>query len=371
MCKKLDPWKFTSDNYSIVWRSPESTTHYYTFDDDPEDRQFDFNGICVNQNLVCACWDNKDCRDMAMTPHMITVHVTICREEWNYMRGRDLMMNETFQLPVDSILRNHLIVFSEHVTSPRYISAIKIKIAIPINNQPSIEAYYCDPDGDVHDVEKTLLGENTKYDLNQKQRELNDLASDIEAIRKIRAIIPKMDGYWKDYVQEIYPDLYDSFEKTLLKSMEIIKSSADSAASASDLAGKKKSARELIMPEVNVDILCMVSYGMVIYNREIARFTDSECEAVLEAMNSVTPEDFEEMKLIKKENEKINSADDKVLSELREETKDNPLFNYNNYEPQGHTVPGWAVDNTKEGFAQVKPEYKDLFPDKKTDNVIE
>lgn len=290
MCnKKLDPWKFTRDNYSIVWESPDTTTHYIPTYDEPDNEEFDFSGTCVTKHYVCGCWDNKECRDMAMIPHMITVHVTMCRQDHPYSLSRSLLMNQTFQIPIDDILRNQLLIFSDVVTSPCYISAIRIKIAIPNNSLPTIEAVYCDPDGDVNPVEETGFGEIANAEDTRIWKELKELASDIEAIRKVRAIIPRMDSYWKDYVEYMYPDLYDSFEKVLLNSMDIIK---NSAASAMDSA-KKLSAREHIMPQCNPEILDMVAQGMGIYQKEIDKCDDSQCEAIAESM-SITVNSSEE-----------------------------------------------------------------------------
>lgn len=283
--KMLNPWKFTRDNYSIVWQSPDTTTRYIPTDDEPDNEEFNFSGTCVTKHYVCACWDNEDTRNMAMVPCMITVHVTMCRQDHPYSLSRNLLMNQTFQIPIDNILRNQLVIFSDEVTSPRYISAIRIKIAIPNNSLPTIEAIYCDPDGDVHDVEETGFGEIAKDEDARIWKELKELASDIDAIRKVRTIIPRMDSYWKDYVEYMYPELYDSFEKELLKSMAIIKNSAMSAADAATMATKAMSSRDRIQPQCNPEILDMVAQGMCIYKKEIDKFDDSQCEAIAESLN--------------------------------------------------------------------------------------
>lgn len=367
MCEKqLPEWKFTRDNYSIVWQGPKTMHLYYPMDDDNEDESFPFIGNVVDQSIVCACWDNKNSKDMGMVPSMINVHITICKQIHNYSVSRGLITEGNFSILIDNILRNQLLSFGEAVTSPRYVKAINIKIAIPNDNIPIINARYIDQDGDPWDFEELAIDEIRKDEAHRMAKYLVDLAGDINAIRKIRNIIPGMDGYWKDYVQEEYPDAYDPFEKKLLETMRHIKE--DAAVSVEP--AKPKTSREKLKSIYNNDILNMVVEGMIIRDKEIDKFTDSECDIVAESLDEATCKEkakptHDEDCTPPEDSEKSSREfeEEKIAHLLKEETENNPCFNFNNYKP-GSTVPGLALDNSKEGFAQVKPEYKDLF-DKK------
>lgn len=392
MCEKqLPEWKFTRDNYSIVWQGPKTMHLYYPMDDDEEDESFPFIGNVVDQSIVCACWDNKNSKDMGLVPAMINVHITICKQIHNYSVSRGLITEGNFSILIDNILRNQLLSFGETVTSPRYVKAINIKIAIPNDNIPIINARYIDQDGDPWDFEELAIDEIRKDEAHRMAKYLVDLAGDINAIRKIRNIIPGMDGYWKDYVQEEYPDVYDPFEKKLLETMRHIKE--DAAVSAEP--AKPKTSREKLKSIYNNDILNMVVEGMIIRDKEIDKFSDSECDIVAESLGNATCKDIYESGSISASNREVTLVCDetpgkekakpthdedctppedsekssrefeeaKIAHLLKKETESNPCFNFKNYKP-GNSVPGWALDNSKEGFAQVKPEYKDLF-DKK------
>ena len=144
MCEKqLPEWKFTRDNYSIVWQRPVTMCPYNPIDDD-EDEGFPFIGNVVDQHIVCACWDNENTKDMGMVPAMINVHITICKQIHNYSISRDLIKDENFSILIDNILRNQLLSFGERITSHRYISYIIIKIAIPNDSMPIISDWYND-----------------------------------------------------------------------------------------------------------------------------------------------------------------------------------------------------------------------------------
>ena len=90
-----------------------------------------------------------------------------------------------------------------------------------------------------------------------------------------------MDGYWKDYVQEVYPDAYDPFEKKLLETMSHIKGTAVVAID----AAKPKTNREKLKSIYNADILNMVAEGMKLRNKEIDKLTDEECDIVAESIS--------------------------------------------------------------------------------------
>lgn len=280
MCEKqLPEWKFTRDNYSIVWQGPVTMCHYNPIDDE-EDEGFPFIGNVVDQHIVCACWDDENRKDMGMIPAMVNVHITICKQIHNYSISRDLIKDENFSILIDNILRNQLLSFGERITSPRYISSIIIKIAIPNDSMPIISAWYIDHDGNPCDFEELAINEIKKDEAHRMAKYLVDLAGDIDAIRKIRNIIPGMDGYWKDYVQKKYPDAYDPFEKKLLETMSHIKEDAVVAEEPS----KPKTSREKLKSIYNNDILKMVVEGMIIRDKQIDTFTDSECDIVAESL---------------------------------------------------------------------------------------
>lgn len=287
MCdKQLPEWKFTRNNYNIVWRGPASTCNYNPIlEDEEEGEGFPFIGKVVDQHFVCACWDNEESKNMGMVPSMIHVHVTICRQLLTNITARELMKDETFGIPIDAILRNHLMAFGDMagraVTSPIYIKSITVKIGIPNTGLPIIEAKYFDQDGDGWDFEELAIEEIRKDEANRMGNYLTDLAGEIDAIRKIQAIIPKMDSYWKDYVQEVYPDAYDPFEKKLLETMSHIKETAVVAIDAS----KPKTSREKLKTSFNADILNMVTEGMKLRNKEIDKLTDEECDIVAESIS--------------------------------------------------------------------------------------
>lgn len=284
MCEKqLPEWKFTRDNYSIVWQGPVTMCHYNPIDDDDEDEGFPFIGNVVDQHIVCACWDNENSKDMGMIPAMINVHITICKQIHNYSISRDLINDGNFSILIDNILRNQLLSFGENITSPRYISSIIIKIAIPNDSMPIISAWYIDRDGNPLDFEELAINEIKKDEAHHMAKYLVDLAGDINAIRKIRNIIPGMDGYWKDYVQEEYPDAYDPFEKKLLETMRHIKEDAVVA----EEPAKPKTSREKLKSIYNNDILKMVVEGMIIRDKQIDTFTDSECDIVAESLEKI------------------------------------------------------------------------------------
>lgn len=285
MCEKqLPEWKFTRSNYSIVWQGPVTMLHYNPIDDDEEDEGFPFIGNVVDQHIVCACWDNENSKDMGMVPAMINVHITICKQIHNYSISRDLITEGNFSILIDNILRNQLLSFGENITSPRYISSIIIKIAIPNDRMPIINARYIDQDGDPWDFEELAINEIKKDEAHHMAKYLVELAGDINAIRKIRNIIPGMDGYWKDYVQENYPDAYDPFEKKLLETMRHIKEDAVVAEDAT----KPKTSREKIKSIYNTDILNMVVEGMIIRDKQIDKFSDSECGIVAESLEKIS-----------------------------------------------------------------------------------
>lgn len=291
MCEKqLPEWKFTRDNYSIVWRGPAAMHLYYPMDDDGEEESFPFIGNVVDQSIVCACWDNKNSKDMGLVPSMINVHITICKQIHNYSVSRGLITEGNFSILIDNILRNQLLSFGETVTSPRYVKAINIKISIPNDNIPIINARYIDQDGDPLDFEELAIDEIRKDEAHRMAKYLVDLAGDINAIRKIRNIIPGMDGYWKDYVQEEYPDAYDPFEKKLLETMRHIKE--DAAVSVEP--AKPKTSREKLKSIYNNDILNMVVEGMIIRDKEIDKLSDSECDIVAESLDEATCKDIYE-----------------------------------------------------------------------------
>lgn len=289
MCdKQLPEWKFTRNNYSIVWRGPANTCNYNpAFEDEEEGEGFPFVGKVVDQHFVCTCWDSEESKNMGMVPSTIHVHVTICRQMMTNSIARELMKDETFGIPIDTILRNHLIIFGHNVTSPRYVKSIIVKIAIPNDDLPTIEAKYFDPDGDSWDFEELAIEEIRKTEANRTGNYLADLAGEIDAIRKIRAIIPNMDSYWKDYVQEVYPDAYDHFERKLLETMRDIKEGAAVAAAAED-ATKPKTSREKLKSIYNTDILNMVTEGMKLHDREIDKLTDEECDLVAEGIGQTS-----------------------------------------------------------------------------------
>lgn len=306
--KKL--WKFTTNNYSIVWQGPVTTSMYYPQDDDPEDQQFAFTGICVDRRVMAACWYDDEAMHMGIVPSMIPIHFTICRQAPAISATRDLTMNESFQIPMDNILVNHILEFDNIITRPYQIKLIKIKIGIPNDDLPTIDAIYCDQDGDTYEIQKTLLGKMWEAEHKRIRSALIGLASDIDSIRAIQRIIPKMDGYWKDYVEEMYPDEYDSFEKALLNSLSTIRNSASRAANIA--VEKKATPRELIMPEWNIEILEMVVEGMAIYEKSIKGLSDDQCEAIWESMSSITPEDVAAVDRIRQENAK-KTRDEKVF----------------------------------------------------------
>ncbi len=287
MCDKhLPEWKFARDNYNIMWTGPASTCNYNPIlEDEEEGEGFPFIGKVVDQHFVCACWDSEDSKNMGMVPSMIHVHVTICRQLLTDITARVLMKDETFTIPIDTILRNHLLAFGDMagrvVTSPSYIKSIIIKIGIPNSGLPTIEAKYFDQDGDGWDFEELAIEEIRKDEANRMGNYLVDLAGEIDAIRKIQEIIPKMDGYWKDYVQEVYPDAYDPFEKKLLETMSHIKGTAVVAID----AAKPKTNREKLKSIYNADILNMVAEGMKLRNKEIDKLTDEECDIVAESIS--------------------------------------------------------------------------------------
>ena len=287
MCDKhLPEWKFTRNNYSIVWRGPANTCNYNPMlEDEEEGEGFPFVGKVVDQHFVCACWNSEDSKNMGMVPSMIHVHVTICRQASTNSIARELLKDETFGIPIDTILRNHLITFGDMagrtVTSPIAIKSIIVKIAIPSNGLPTVEAKYFDQDGDGWDFEELATEEIRKDEACRMGNYLADLAGEIDAIRKIRAIIPKMDSYWKDYVQEVYPDAYDRFERKLLETMRTIK---EGAAVAEDMT-KPKTNREKLKSIYNVDILSMVAEGMKLHDKEIDKLTDEECDIVAESIS--------------------------------------------------------------------------------------
>lgn len=286
MCdKSVSEWKFTRNNYNIVWSGPAETCYYNPIIEDEEEGEgFPFIGKVVNQHFVCACWDTEDSKNMGMVPSMIHVHVTICRQLLTNITARELMKDETFGIPIDTILRNHLTAFGDMagrtVTSPRYIESIIVKIGIPNDGIPTIKAKYFDKDGDGWDFEELAIEEIRKDEACRTGNYLVDLAGEIDAIRKIQEIIPKMDSYWKDYVQEVYPDAYDPFEKKLLETMSHIKGTAVVAID----AAKPKTSREKLKSIYNVDILNMVTGGMKLHDKEIDKLTDEECDIVAESL---------------------------------------------------------------------------------------
>lgn len=287
MCDKhLPEWRFTRNNYSIMWQGPANTCNYNpVIEDEEEGEGFPFIGKVVDQHFVCACWDSEESKNMGMVPSMIHVHVTICRQMLADITARVLMKDETFTIPIDAILRNHLITFGDMagraVTSPHVIESIIVKIGIPNNGLPTIDAKYFDKDGDGWDFEELAIEEIRKTEVNRMENHLADLAGEIDAIRKIRAIIPKMDSYWKDYVQEVYPDAYDRFERKLLETMRDIK---EGAAVAEDTS-KPKTSREKLKSIYNTDILSMVIEGMKLNDKEIDKLTDEECDIVAESIS--------------------------------------------------------------------------------------
>ena len=283
MCdKSLPEWKFTRTNYSIVWRGPANTCNYNPIlEDEEEGEGFPFIGKVVDQHFVCACWDNEDSKNMGMVPSMIHVHVTICRQLLTDINARELMKDETFGIPIDTILRNHLSIFVSDVTSPCAIKSIIVKIGVPNNGLPTIDAKYFDQNCNACDFEELAIEEIRKTEACRMGNYLADLAGEIDAIRKIRAIIPKMDSYWKDYVQEVYPDAYDRFERKLLETMRTIK---EGAAVAEDMT-KPKTNREKLKSIYNVDILSMVAEGMKLHDKEIDKLTDEECDIVAESIS--------------------------------------------------------------------------------------
>lgn len=286
MCKEIAPWRFTRKNYSIMWSGPANTCNYNpVIEDEEEGEGFPFIGKVVDQHFVCACWDNEESKNMGMVPSMIHVHVTICRQLLADITARELMKDETFAIPIDAILRNHLITFGDMVghvvTSPRAIESIIVKIGVPNNGLPTIDAKYFDKDGDGWDFEELAIEEIRKTEANRMGNYLADLAGEIDAIRKIRAIIPNMDSYWKDYVQEVYPDAYDRFERKLLETMRGIK---EGAAVAGDTS-KPKTSREKLKSIYNTDILNMVTEGMKLRDKEIDKLTDEECDIVAESIS--------------------------------------------------------------------------------------
>lgn len=287
MCEKqLPEWKFTRDNYSIVWQGPAQMYRYNPIDDEDENESFPFIGNVVDKRIVCACWDNEDAKNAGFVPAMIDVHITICKQIHNYSVSRDLITEGNFSILIDNILRNQLLSFGETVTTPRYVKAINIKIAIPNDHMPIINARYIDQDGDpwVFEDEELAINEIKKDEANRMAKYLVELAGDIDAIRKIRSIIPGMDGYWKDYVQEEYPDVYDPFEKKLLETMNHIKGTAVVAMD----PAKPKTSREKLKSIYNNDILRMVVEGMIIRDKEIDKFSDSECDAVAESLEKIS-----------------------------------------------------------------------------------
>ena len=285
MCeKKLPEWKFTRDNYNIVWRGPAAMYRYNpVIDDDDENESFPFIGNVVDQRIACACWDNEDAQNAGFVPAMIDVHITICKQIHNYNVSRDLITDGHFSILIDNILRNQLLSFSETITSPRYVKSITVKIGIPNDSMPIINAKYVDRNGDTCEFEELAITEIRKDEACHKVKYLVDLAGDINAIRKIRSIIPGMDGYWKDYVQEMYPDAYDGFERKFLETMNHIKEDAVIA----EEPAKPKTSREKLKSIYNNDILHMVVEGMIIHDNEIDKLTDSECDIVAEGIGLI------------------------------------------------------------------------------------
>lgn len=377
MRKKIAPWKFTADNYSIIWQGPVTTSLNHPEDDYWEDPQFDFMGTCVDQHVMTACWISDESKAMGMVPDMIPIHFTICREVPVSSTARDLIMNESFQIPMANILQNHLMVIDDTVTGPSYIKAIKIKIAIPNNALPSMEASYCDPDGGVHDIQETIVNDTWEAEHKRIRTSLIDLATNVNAVAAIRSIIPEMDLYWKAYVRQMYPSEYEIFEANLGDCIQEIKAGRATSAESTNTY------HDLIKPRYNSEILTMVSEGMGIIGHQLSSLDEATCKDIYESGNLNAAN--REVTLVcdeipGKEKAKPNHDDDyippedsekgsreseemKIAQPLKEETEDNPCFNFNNYKP-GNTVPGWALDNTKAGFAQVKPEYKEFF-DKK------
>lgn len=407
MCKKMTPWKFTSDNYSIVWQGPATTTLYHPSDDYEEERQFEFMGTCVDQHVMAACWRTDDAKSMGMVPSMIPIHFTICREVPTFSTARVLMMNESFQIPMAEILQTQLMVIDETVSDPCHIKAIKIKIAIPNNELPSMDAVYCDPDGEVHEIQETIVDNTWAHERKRVCIALIDLATDVDAVAAIRSIIPNMDVFWKAYVEQMYPSDYEIFKANLEDCIQEIQDGR--ACAAKDAT----TYRERIMPRYNPEIMTMVSEGMAIVGSQIKSLDEATCKDIYESRESgpvvkkhkevtlvcddipgkqktptgpvdtssafeednTPPEDSEKGSLEFEEYDddyippkffsprELMEEDAAEREELRKENKDNPCFNFHNYKP-GNPVPGWAIDNTKEGFAQIKPEYKDYF-DKK------
>ena len=284
MCEKqLPEWKFTRDNYSIVWQGPATMYCYSPIDDDDENESFPFIGNIVDKRIVCACWDNEDAKNAGFVPAMIDVHITICKQIHNYSVSRSLITDGNFSILIDNILRNQLLSFGESVTSPRYVKSITVKIGIPNDNMPIINAKYVDRNGDTCEFEELAIAEIRKDEACHKAKYLVDLAGDINAIRKIRSIIPGMDGYWKDYVQEMSPDAYDDFERKFLETMNHIKEDVVVA----EEPAKPKTSREKLKSIYNNDILHMVVEGMIIHDSEIDKLTDSECDIVAEGIGLI------------------------------------------------------------------------------------
>lgn len=377
MRKTIDPWKFTAGNYSIVWQGPVTTTMHHPQDDCEEEHRFDFMGTCVNQHVMAACWNNDDAKAMGLVPDMIPIHFIICREVPASSTARDLIMNESFQIPMANILQHHLMIIDDVVNSPAQIKEITIKIAIPNTELPSMEASYRDPDGDVHDIQETIVDDTWEAHRNRVHMLLICLTADVNAVAAIRNIIPEMDLYWKAYVHQMYPSEYELFTANLGDCIQEIKAGRVTSAESTNTY------HDLIKPRYNSKILTMVSEGMAIVGQQLDSFDEATCKDIYETGNlnaanrDVTivcdkipgkeeaepthdedctpPEDSE------KSSREVEET--KIAQLLKEETESNPCFNFNNYKP-GNTVPGWALDNTKAGFAQVKPEYKEIFDEK-------